>query len=124
MQEIGASDRLVLRQGQGGGNHRPRRMDNGFEMGIVIVEYVGADAVDQGGMQAVEAFAAAQKVGFGFSRKRGESCNDPLHRFMPRPADRDAGVIQHRAADFALDRFRQVARLCLNDIMAKDRCDG
>jgi len=99
-------------------------MDDGLQMGVIIIKDVRADAVDQGGMQDVETFAAAQKIGFGLSHERSKGGNGPLYRLMPRPADRDPGIIQHSPADFPLDRLRQVARLCLDDVMAEDRCDG
>ena len=66
------------------------------------------DAIDEGGIHDVEAFAAAEQRGLRRPGERGQRGNRDIDRLMMRAADRDADPVQQRPHAFFADICRQV----------------
>jgi len=60
VEEFGAGDGTVLRQGEDRRGNRTGRMDDGLEVRVVEVEHVRADAVHQRRVQNVHPFATSE----------------------------------------------------------------
>ncbi len=106
--EVAAAEFAVFRQ-------RQQRRDNGCgrvhrrgQVGVVEVEHVRADAVQQRGVHGVEPLLAAEQAGLRRAGKRGYGGECDLHRLMPRAADGDTHPVQQRARHFLAGGLRQV----------------
>ena len=106
--EVAPGDRPVFRQRQDRRGHRTRRVNDGPQVGVVVIEDVRADAVHQGRVQHVQLFLAPEHRRLAGPRKRRQRRNRDIHGFVPRAADRAARPIQQRALRFLANRSREV----------------
>src|SRR5580704_11864306 len=83
-------------------------MDDRFQVGIVVVENMTRDAVDESGVHDVEAFAAPEKRCLGRTRERPERRCCDMHRLMMRAANGDAHPVQQRSHPLLADVPRQI----------------
>ena len=115
MEEVAAGDGPVLGQGQQRCGHRPGGMDDGPQVGVVEVEHVGAQAVEQRRMQRIDPFRAAQHRRPGFSHEGSQGLQRDVHRFVARAAHRAAHPVEQRARGFAAHGVGDGAKLRLTD---------
>ena len=94
----------VLAQRQQGRRHRASRVDDGFQVGVVKVKGVRADAIQQGGAGHVHPVAPAQHGGLGRGRQLHHGGQGRHHGLMARRADGAADPVGEGAVRFALDR--------------------
>ncbi len=99
-------------------------MNDGAQVGIVVVKNVGADAVDHGGIQDVEAFAPPQNAGLGWSGKWSQGGHRIVDSRVMRGADGDAHEIQQRPDSLLAHRGRQVVVFRIHHIARQDPGDS
>jgi hypothetical protein len=79
-----------------------------FQVGIVIIENMTRDAVDESGVHDVEAFAAPEKRCLRRARERAQRRRGDIHRLMMRASDGDAHPVQQRSHSFFANVLRQI----------------
>ena len=62
-QKVFARDRTMLAQSQNRREDRPRRVDHATCVGVVVIQDVRSDAVDQGGIENIESFRSPEETG-------------------------------------------------------------
>ena len=87
----------VLGQRQQRRGHRPGRVDDGFEVSVVKVKSVRADAIEQGRAGHVYFVAAAQHAGLGRRLQQAHRRKCGLHRLVLRRADGAAQPVEKSA---------------------------
>src|SRR5215471_92111 len=94
-------------------------MDDVVRVGVVIVEYMGADAVDERRMQNVETLVPSENGGLGLSRewRKRRDCNP--HGFVPRAADGAAYPIQQCARRLFADRRWKIREFCGHNVASE-----
>src|ERR1700722_960727 len=91
-------------------------MHGGGQVGVVEVEDVRADAVQEGGVHDVEAFLAAEQSGLWGTGERGDGGEGDLDCFVVGSAYGDAHPVQQRAGGFGAGGFRQVLETGGDDV--------
>ncbi len=120
VEKILARHRLHLRQRQDRRGDRAGRMDDGFQMGVVIVEDVARHAVDESGIHDVKALPAAEQRSLMRPRERRERRRRDVHRLVVRAADGDAHPVEQGPHAFLADVFRQVVIFGGDHVMGED----
>ena len=121
--EVFAADRTVLGEGQDCRAHRAGRMDHRLQVGVVEVEHVRADAVEQRGMQDVEPLAAAEHRGLGCACHRRERGQRDVHALMVRAADCTAEPVDEGARRMVAGGGRDRFETRLDDVAGEDSGD-
>src|SRR5690606_29649357 len=94
-----------------GGRDRAGRMDDGLEMGVVIVEDMRGNAVDERGMKLVQTFLAPDDRCALRAREGNRDGKGAIHRFVLAAADRAAQPVDEGAQALGPYRCRNVRRL-------------
>lgn len=102
---------------------RTDRMEDGFKIGVFVVEDVTADAVDEHGVHNAETVAAPRQAGLWRARKRTRSGNRTLHRVFPRSADGAAHPIQKRTCAFLAHLRGRIVIARVDVIVGEDARD-
>ena len=90
-------------------------MNYGFEMRVIEIEDMRADAVDERSMHDIEPFAAAEHRSLRGSGKRRERSQRDIDGLVMRPTDCAAKPVQDGAHGLVLHRLCNVAVLRIND---------
>jgi hypothetical protein len=98
-------------------------MDDGFQMGVVIVKDVTRHAVDEGRIHDVEALAASEQRGLRRAGKRRQCRHRDIDGLMMRSSDRDADPVQQRSHAFPADIGRKIVILRGDQIMGEGAGD-
>lgn len=91
-------------------------MNDRFQVGIVKIEDMAADAIDEGGVHDIQALASAKQADLPGAGKRAYGGHCPVHGRMVRPADGDANPIEQGADAFLAHACRQVIMAGPDDI--------
>jgi hypothetical protein len=93
MQQIGAGDLAQFGQREQAGHHRRRRMDHRRQVRIVVFEHIGADRVQEGGVQRVRPLVAADDARLRRAEIGPEHMRCQAHRLVLAAAQRAADEI-------------------------------
>ena len=118
----GRTQMLTQRQSRRG--HRPRRVDDGFEVGVVKVKGVRADAVEQGGIGHIDTLFAAQQGGLGGRLQFLHSGQGSFHGFMGAGTHGAASPVGKGAVGLLLDLVAPAFGGVLGDKFGQQRCHG
>ena len=116
MDELGAADRAVLGEHEDRGRDRAGGMDHRLQVRVVEVEDVRADAVEQGGAEDVDAFAAAEDAGLGRAAERTERANRDIDRLVAGRTHGASEPVEERAHRVCANRRRQVTGFRGDDV--------
>ena len=94
VQQLGAAQGLIFRHGKNRRGDGAGGMDDGLQMGVVEVEHVARDAVEQGGVHHVEMLAAAQDRGLSGACEGGQRRDGAVQRLVTRATDGAAHPVQ------------------------------
>jgi len=104
-----------FRQGQDSRRHRRGRMNGGLCMCIVEIKHMGADAVQQRGMEHVHPLGPTEQRRLVCAKKRRQRCDGVGDGFVLRAADRAADPIEQRAPGFMSHRFGHIGKARRDD---------
>jgi hypothetical protein len=88
-------------------------------MGVVIVEDVGADAVQERAVQNVETLGAAEHGGLLRAGKLRQPLKSPVDRFMPGTANCAADPVDEAADAFFLDLVGDLGQVAAHNPFRK-----
>ena len=114
--EITARDRPMLAESQDRGDDRAGRMNDVSRMGIVVVQNMRADAVDQSGVQDIEPLLSSEDARLCGPRKRCERRHRNVDGFMMRTANRASNPVEQGARRFLANGWRQICKLRGDDV--------
>jgi hypothetical protein len=114
-QQLGARHAPQLGERQQGGRERRGRMDDGGQVGVAVVEDVGAGGVEEGGAQGIDALAAADDRRLLAAGKFGERFQGELDRFGAAAGDRHGEEVQQRALGLVAGFLRNVIPCRVDD---------
>ena len=117
VEKILAGHRLHFRQRDNGGGHRTRRMNDGLQVRIVIVEDVAGHAVEECRVHDIEPFAPAEQRGLRRSRERRERGHRDVDRLVMRAADRDTDPVQECPHALFPDIGGKIVVISRDDVM-------
>src|SRR5829696_2272074 len=115
MKKFTAGHRACFSQWQQGRRDRPSRMDNRSEMGIIEIEDVRRDSVQQSRVEQIQFFAAAKNRCLPFAGKRTNGGKCAVEGRVDRAANRAAGPVQERACRLRVDMLGNVVGLGVNN---------
>src|SRR3990172_233457 len=98
-------------------------MDQRLRMGIAERENVGADAIDEGGMQDVEPFRSTQRARLRRAAKRLDGRDRAINGSLVAAADRAAYPVQQTSLRFVNDVVRNIAGLRVDDKLGQRPSD-
>ena len=87
VQQFGAAHGLIFGERQHGRCDGACGMDDGLEVGVVKVEHMAGNAVQQGGVHHVEMLATTQDGRLGGTSEGSQRGDGAVQRFMLRAAD-------------------------------------
>ena len=119
MNERAAMHRTVFREREERGGHGPRGMNHRAQVRIVEVERVRGHAVEQRGMQDVDALAASENACLRWPEEGFERGERVFDSRMAGRADRAAHPVQDRALRFVRDLHRKIGWLRLEHEVRK-----
>jgi hypothetical protein len=114
--EVFAARVLPLAERQDRRGDRSGRVDDRLEMGIVVVEHVRGDAVQQGGMHDVEALAPAEHGRLRLAREFGQRGHGPVGRDVARAAQAATDPVEHGTHRFVARAIRNVCPSRVHDV--------
>ena len=97
MQHLGARKPALLGQREGDRHHRRGRVDHRAQMGVVIVQQVAGDRIDETRRHRVEPAALAIDRRHGCGADLAHDRQRGLHRGVARRAECAADMVQHGA---------------------------
>ncbi len=124
LQHVAAGAAAPLRQRQGGGGHRRGRMDDGRQMGVVVIEQVDRDRIDERRARRVHALPLADQDGLV---RPGDRPQRARHRGDDRIARRAKGgrePVEQRAPGGLLHGRRKILPARGRTELTQRRTDG
>ena len=92
-------------------------MDDGLQMGIVVIEDMACHAVEEGRVHDVEPFATAEQAGLRRAGKGRQGRHRDIQGLVVRPADGDADPVQQRTDALLAHIGRQIVVACRDDVV-------
>ena len=122
--EVAARHRVRAGVREQRGADRHARMDVVLRQRVVVLVHVRADAVQERGVQRVEALRAAEHARVALARERGERCDRDVERGLDAAAERAAEIVDDRALRFVLHVARDRVERAVDDIGRERLGDG
>src|SRR5262245_25880769 len=106
--EITSRDWTMFAECQNRGDHGTCRVNDVTGMGVIVIENVRADTVDQSGIQDVEPLFSAKDARLRRSGKGAHCGKRDTHSFVTGAAKRASNPIQKGTCRFLQDRSRKL----------------